>query len=168
MNKNEYQNLLESIMEAYYDADSDPRNYGIDRSKLKPWERVIGGDIHDIPGGEEAWKKQQAEKEAKAKAAEAAKPKQLPVPDSVDDKWDSHLADNKFGISPEAHEVAKQLMDKVRKSYTYDYPMNLEALHDHLAQSGVSPNHPHMKTIMRQADDAHEMNRDKARARAGY
>ncbi len=167
MNKNEYQNLLKTIVEAY-NPDSDPRNAFIDRSKLKPWERLVGGDIHDIPGGEEAWKKQQAEKETKAKEAEAAKPKQLPVPDSVDDTWDAHLTDNKFGISPEAHEVAKKLMGDLKNAYSYDYPIRLEDLHDHLRKSGVSVSHPHMKAIMRQSQDAQDMNDEKARSRAGY
>lgn len=164
MDKKQFTNLLNVINEAYYDAHSDPRNFGIDMSKLKPWERVIGGDIHDIPGGEEAWKKQQAEKEAKAKVE---KPKTLPIPDNIDDTWDTHLHDNKFGISPEAHETAKQLMNDIRKSYTSELPGNLDALHRHLVDSGVNPDHPHLKTIRNASEEAAEMNRDKARSRAG-
>lgn len=167
MNKNEYQNLLKTIVEAY-DPDSDPRNYGIDRSKLKPWERLVGGDILDIPGGEAAWKKQQAEKEAKAKGAEAAKPKQLPVPDNVSDEWPEHLHKNSFGLSPEAHQKAVEIAQKARSAYTWEYPRVLEDLHAHLQQSGVDPKHPHMKSIIDQARDADDMNDDKARSRAGY
>lgn len=74
METNDYINLLRKInqlKEARYTEAEKQRDYGIDKSKLKPWQYVAGGDIHDRPGGEEAWNKEQEEKKAK----EAVRPK---------------------------------------------------------------------------------------------
>ena len=167
MNKNDFKNLLQTITEAYYDADADPRNAFIDRSKLKPWERLVGGDILDIPGGEEAWKKQQAELAAKTQS-KPKKPETLPLPDRITDRWPEHLQSNGFGLSQEAHQKALELAQRIKGASTSSYPRELQNLHDHLTQSGVHPDHPHLKAIYQQMDDANEMNRDKARSRAGY
>lgn len=72
METNDYINLLRKInqlKEARYTEAEKQRDYGIDQSKLKPWQYVAGGDIHDRPGGEEAWNKEQE------KAREVVRPK---------------------------------------------------------------------------------------------
>ena len=102
MEKNEFQHLLKLIGEAYH-ADEDPRNAFFPMDKLQPWERLIGGDVHDIPGGKEAWEKQQAEKAAKS--AKPAEKKKLTASD--EGNIYSHIDSNAFGLDDAAHAKAK-------------------------------------------------------------
>lgn len=137
METNDYINLLRKInqlKEARYSEAEQQRDYGIDQSKLKPWQFVAGGDIHDRPGGEEAWNKQEEERKAK-EAANAPAPK-LSAPHTGDLK--SHVETNAFGLSKENHEKALTILKKHGES---------EKLHDHLVNGGVDPNHPHMKKL---------------------
>ena len=163
MEKNEFQHLLKLIREAYH-ADEDPRNAFFPMDKLQPWERLIGGDVHDIPGGKEAWEKQQAEKAAKS--AKPAEKKKLTASD--EGNIYSHIDSNAFGLDDAAHAKAKEMVAGLKSAYSSEYPDKLQAIHAHLAAAGVDENHPHMKNLMRQADEAEQMNYEKARARAGY
>lgn len=163
MERNQFQDLLKTINEAY-NASEDPRNAFFPMDQLKPWERLIRGDIHDIPGGKEAWEKQQAERAAKS--AKPAEKKKLTASDEGD--IFSHIESNAFGMDDATHAKAKEMVAGLKNSMTSQYPGKLEAIHAHLAAAGVDTNHPHMKKLMQQVDDAEQMNYDKARSRAGY
>lgn len=163
MDKNQFQDLLKAINEAY-NASEDPRNAFFPMDQLKPWERLIGGDVHDIPGGKEAWEKQQAEKAAKS--AKPAEKKKLTASNEGD--IFSHIDSNAFGMDDAAHAKAKEMVAGLKNSMTSQYPGKLESIHAHLANAGVDTDHPHMKALMRQADDAEQMNYEKSRSRAGY
>lgn len=163
MDKAQFQDLLKSINEAY-DANSDPRNAFFPMDKLQPWERLIGGDVHEIPGGKEAWEKKQAEKAAKtAKPAEEKKKLAGPKGGNVF----AHIDSNAFGLDDAAHAKAKELVSSLKTAYSSERPGAIQAIHDHLADSGVDTNDPHMKSLLASADEAAEMNYDKSRSRAG-
>jgi hypothetical protein len=162
MDKNQFQDLLKTIKEAY-DPHSDPRNAFFPMDKLQPWERLIGGDIHDIPGGKEAWEKQQAEKAAKS--AKPAEKKKLTASNEGD--IFSHIESNAFSMDDAAHAKAKEMVAGLKNSLTSQYPSRLESIHAHLAAAGVDENHPHMKALLKHADEAEQMNYEKARSRAG-
>lgn len=163
MDKNQFKDLLNAITEAYNPHD-DPRNAFFPMDQLKPWQRLIGGDIHDIPGGKEAWEKQQAEK-AKSDAARSQTKPKLTAPTTGDIY--SHIETNAFGLPPEAHEKAKEMVGSLKNAGTYDYPNILHRIHGHLEHHGVDPTHPHMQSLANQAYDAEQMNYEKSRARAG-
>lgn len=162
MEKNQYTNLLKTILEAY-DPNSDPRNYGFPMDALKPWERLIGGDIHDIPGGKEAWEAEQAAKAEKKE--KTAQKKKLTAP--TDGNIFSHIESNAFSLEPEQHEKAKTLVASLDKTSSGQYPEVLKDIHRHLADSGVDIDHPHMKKLRSDISFEEDMNREKSRARAG-
>jgi hypothetical protein len=81
--------------------------------------------------------------------------------------WHDHIRQNTFGLSPEKHQEALKLLKGAYKSPTDEYPSALTAISTHLTKSGVDEGHPIVKEIKAMADDAAEMNYDKARSRAG-
>lgn len=154
MNKNDFQNLLKTINEAY-DPHQDDRNFGIDFSKIKPWQHVAGGDIHDKPGGEEAWNAQQAMTKAAKDKQTAGQAARLPLPtEPMTDAWTDHVESNGFGLSPDAHKKAKELTHETRNAGWRDLPDALSSLASHLITSGVHKEHPHIKTILNDKDEA--------------
>lgn len=88
--------------------------------------------------------------------------------DSTEGDIYSHIESNAFNLSPEAHSKAKEMVSASKSAGSYEYPRHLENIHAHLNKHGVSVDHPHMKALLSQAEDAREMNLDKARSRAGY
>lgn len=163
MDKNQFQDLLKAINEAY-DPHTDPRNAFFPMDKLQPWERLVGGDVHEIPGGKEAWEKEQAAKAAKP-AEKKEEKKKLAGPKGGN--VFAHIDSNAFGLDDAAHAKAKELVSALRKSYTDERPGAFQAIHDHLADSGVDTEDLHMKSLMASADEAAEENYEKSRSRAG-
>lgn len=168
MNKHEFKQLLEAITETWRFDPNDPHNYGMNPSMLKPWEFASHGDIHDLPGGKEAWEKQQATKAAAKASAEAEvaakKARTLPLPTTpLTDKWHQHIESNGFGLSPEAHAKAKELVSKLNVGSAYDLPARMYDIRHHLIKSGVDENHPHLHAITREAEDEESYNRERSK-----
>jgi len=81
--------------------------------------------------------------------------------------WHDHIRQNTLNLSPENHQKVLELLKDAYKAKTLEYPGALNQLRTHLIGSGIDKGHPIVKEIKGMADDAEEMNRDKARSRAG-
>lgn len=79
----------------------------------------------------------------------------------------NHIDSNAFGLDDAAHAKAKELVSSLKNAYTAARPGAIQAIHDHLADSGVDTNDPHMKSLLASADEEEQMNYDKSRSRAG-
>jgi hypothetical protein len=80
--------------------------------------------------------------------------------------WHDHIRQNTLGLSPQNHEKAVKLLKSAYKAPTDEYPSALSTISNHLTDSGVDKEHPVVKQLKSMADDAAEMNYDKARSRA--
>lgn len=68
---------------------------------------------------------------------------------------DPVIKDRLHDISSEAHQKAYELANQIFMRS----PETFHILADHLVKSGVDPKHPHIVTLRRAAEEAHEWNR---------